>query len=110
VMTVVLTIHAVLVSYVAGALTAYVAFGVNFYTYFDLTFVGPFDITIGLIKALAYGMSIPVIACTAGLEVHGGSEGVGRATTAAVVHASLAVVLLDFLISGLGYAWLTLMS
>jgi len=110
VMTIVLTVHAVLVSYLAGALTAYVAFGVNFYTYFDLTFVGPFDVVIGLVKALAYGMTIPVIACTAGLNVHGGSEGVGRATTAAVVNASLAVVILDFLISGVGYAWLILMS
>jgi phospholipid/cholesterol/gamma-HCH transport system permease protein len=39
----------------------------------------------------------------AGLAAFGGSEGVGWATTQAVVNASLAVVILDFLISGLAY-------
>ena len=103
VMMVVLTIFAVLVAYLAGAMTANASFGVNFRTFFDAGFIGPFDIIIGLTKALAYGMAVPVIACHAGLGVFGGSEGVGRATTQAVVSASLAVVILDFLISGLGY-------
>lgn len=103
VMVVVLTIFAVLVSYISGAFTAYTFFGLNLRTFFDLSMIGWFDINIGLIKALAYGMAIPVISCQAGLSVFGGSEGVGRATTQAVVNASLAVVILDFIISGLGY-------
>lgn len=103
VMTVMLTIFAVLVSYISGAVTANVAFGVNFYTFFDLGFVDWFDLSICLIKALVYGMTIPIIACEAGLVVTGGSEGVGRATTSAVVNCSLAVVILDFLISGIGF-------
>lgn len=108
VMMVVLTIFAVLVSYTAGALTAYGFFGLNLRTFFDLSMIGWFDINIGLIKAVAYGMAIPVTACQAGLTVVGGSEGVGRATTQAVVNASLAVVILDFIISGLGYVVLSL--
>ncbi len=108
VMMVCLTVFAVLVSYIAGALTAYSSFGVNFRTFFDLGFITWFDVCIGLTKALAYGMAIPVIACHSGLVVFGGSEGVGRATTQAVVNASLAVVILDFLISGLGYVVLAL--
>lgn len=107
VMTVALTIFAVLVSYTAGALCANFFFAVNFRTFFDLGFVGGFDICIGLSKALAYGMVIPLIACHAGFGVHGGSEGVGRATTQAVVNASLAVVILDFLISGIGFVILS---
>jgi phospholipid/cholesterol/gamma-HCH transport system permease protein len=103
VMMIVLTIFAVLVSYVAGGLTAYSFFGLNPRTFVDLSMIGWFDINIGLVKALAYGMAIPVTACQAGLSVVGGSEGVGRATTQAVVNASLAVVILDFIISGLGY-------
>lgn len=103
IMMVILTIFAAFVSYVAGALTAHYAFGLNFRTFIDLSFIGWFDINIGLAKALAYGMAIPIIACHAGLNVFGGSEGVGRATTQAVVNASLAVVILDFLISGIGY-------
>jgi len=108
VMMVCLVIFAVLVSYLAGAVTAYTSFGVNFRTFFDMGFIGPFDIIIGLVKAVAYGMAIPVIACHSGLVVFGGSEGVGRATTQAVVNASLAVVILDFLISGLGYVVLAI--
>lgn len=108
VMMVCLAIFAVLVSYLAGAVTAYSAFGLNFRTFFDFSFIGPFDIIIGLVKALAYGMAIPIIACHAGLVVFGGSEGVGRATTQAVVNASLAVVILDFIISGLGYVVLAI--
>jgi phospholipid/cholesterol/gamma-HCH transport system permease protein len=103
VMVVVLTIFAVLVAYVSGAFTALTFFGLNLRTFFDLSMIGWFDINIGLIKAIAYGMTIPVVSCQAGLSVFGGSEGVGRATTQAVVNASLAVVILDFIISGAGY-------
>ena len=110
IMTVVLTIFAVLVAYGAGAITAHLSFGVNYLTFFNFKFVGWFDLIIGLSKSLAYGMTIPVIACYAGFEVHGGSAGVGRATTQAVVYASLAVVILDFLISGLGFVYLIAFS
>jgi len=108
-MSVVLTIFAVLVSWTCGAVIANVAFGVNYLTFFDFGFVSWFDINICLIKAFAYGMAIPIIACEAGLVVTGGSEGVGRATTSAVVNCSLAVVILDFLISGAGYVVLSIL-
>ena len=55
------------------------------------------------LKALAYGITIPIIASQAGLAAFGGSEGVGTATTMAVVNASLAVTILDFVLSGVGY-------
>ncbi|MFW5967918.1 MAG: MlaE family ABC transporter permease [Persicimonas sp.] len=108
-MMVVLTIFAVLVAYLAGAATAYSFFGLNMRTFFDLSIVGWFDVNIGLVKALAYGIAVPVTACQAGLNVVGGSEGVGRATTRAVVNASLAVVVLDFIISGIGYMILAIL-
>lgn len=107
IMMVVLTIFAAFVAYTSGALTAYFSFGLNVRTFVDMSFIGWFDVIIGLSKALAYGMAIPIIACHAGLNVFGGSEGVGRATTTAVVNASLAVVILDFIISGLGYVVLS---
>jgi phospholipid/cholesterol/gamma-HCH transport system permease protein len=110
IMMVVLTIFAVLVAYSAGALTAYFSFGLNVRTFVDMSFIGWFDVLLCLSKALAYGMAIPIVACHAGLNVFGGSEGVGRATTNAVVNASLAVVFLDFVISGLGYVLLGLFS
>ncbi len=110
IMMVVLSIFAVLVAYSAGAMTAYFSFGLNVRTFVDMSFIGWFDVLLGLSKALAYGMAIPIVACHAGLNVFGGSEGVGRATTNAVVNASLAVVFLDFVISGLGYVILGLVT
>ena len=52
-----------------------------------------------LVKALAYGAAIPVVAGFCGLRARGSSEGVGWATTAAVIGSSFAVIVLDFLIS-----------
>lgn len=103
VMMTVLTIFGCLVSYVAGAVTANLYFGLNYYTFIDVGLIGWFDLVIGLAKSVAYGIAIPITACQAGLSVFGGSAGVGRATTRAVVNSSLAVVLLDFLISGVGF-------
>lgn len=110
IMTIILTIFAVLVAYTAGAITAQLSFGLNVRTFVDMSFIGWFDVLMGLSKAIAYGMAIPIVACHAGLNVFGGSAGVGRATTSAVVNASLAVVILDFIISGLGYLILHLVS
>ena len=110
VMTTLLTVYAVLVSYLAGAVTANLMFNVNYLTFFNFSFVSWFDLIIGLTKALAYGTAIPVVSCYAGFSVHGGSAGVGRATTQAVVIASLAVVILDFLISGVGFIYLIFLA
>ena len=54
-------------------------------------------------KAIAYGAAIPVIAGQSGLNTTGGSEGVGWATTRAVVNTSFAVIVLDFILSAIGY-------
>jgi phospholipid/cholesterol/gamma-HCH transport system permease protein len=103
VMSLVLTVIGVLVAFVAGMLTARYYFGVNYHTFVDVGRVAASDIIVGVTKAVAYGMAIPVVSGQAGLAAFGGSEGVGWATTQAVVNASLAVVILDFLISGLAY-------
>jgi phospholipid/cholesterol/gamma-HCH transport system permease protein len=108
VMMVALVVFACLVAFGSGAVTAHVAFNLNFRTFADPRMVTWFDIGIGLTKAVLYGAAIPVTSCHAGLNVFGGSSGVGRATTQAVVNSSLAVVILDFLVSGVGYVILSL--
>lgn len=110
VMMVALTTFAIFVAFSAGALTANSFYGVNFRTFIDFRMLGWFDLIICLVKAIAYGIAIPITACQAGLSVVGGSEGVGMATTQAVVNASLAVIILDFLLSGVGYLILALIS
>ena len=92
------------VAVLAGAITANLFWDISYDTFFSLQLIRPADVVSGCMKALAYGMAIPIVAGQAGLETTGGSEGVGAATTRAVVNASFAVIVLDFLLSGLSYA------
>jgi len=103
VMTTVLTIFGVVVALSLGALTAYSSFHVNPRIFFDADRLVWGDAVVGLAKSLAYGAAIPVVAGYCGLTARGGSEGVGAATTRAVIGASFAVIVLDFLLSGIGY-------
>jgi len=101
-----LTCVSVLVSWVAGLITAQVAFGVSPYTFASLSFIIYGDLILMLLKATAYGLAIPIVAGASGLAAHGGSEGVGWATTQSVVACSLVVLFLDFILSGFGYLFL----
>jgi len=102
VMGAVLTVFGVAIAYLAGGLTAWSSFDLNPRLFFDPSRVGFLDLCLGLTKTLCYGMAIPVISGACGLRARGGSEGVGAATTAAVIGSSLAVIALDLVISGVG--------
>ncbi len=103
IMTTVLIVWAGTVAFCAGAATAYFAFDVAPQTFFNPRLVDAGDLTIGLTKCLAYGAAIPVVSGYCGLSTFGGSEGVGWATTRAVVNTSLAIIILNFFISGAGF-------
>jgi phospholipid/cholesterol/gamma-HCH transport system permease protein len=100
VMTTVLVVWAALVASLAGAATAYVAFDVLPVTFFNIGMVKWGHLAEGLAKCFAYGSAIPIVSSYCGLSTFGGSEGVGWATTRAVVNSSLAIIVLDFFISG----------
>ncbi|HEX3583871.1 MAG TPA: ABC transporter permease [Thermoanaerobaculia bacterium] len=57
------------------------------------------DIWSGLIKAAAFGLILTLTGCVRGYFTSGGAEGVGRSTTAAVVSASLIILLSDFFLT-----------
>jgi phospholipid/cholesterol/gamma-HCH transport system permease protein len=57
--------------------------------------VHTWDVFSGILKTLFFGTSIALIACERGLSTTGGAEGVGRATTSAVVTSLFAIVVLD---------------
>ena len=59
------------------------------------------DVWMGLIKPLVLGFVIVSIGCHVGLRAKGGTQGVGRATTHAVVGASVAVLTVDFFLTRL---------
>jgi len=53
----------------------------------------------GLIKPFVLGFVIVTVACHVGLRTSGGTQGVGRATTVAVVAGSVGVIAADFFIT-----------
>jgi phospholipid/cholesterol/gamma-HCH transport system permease protein len=59
------------------------------------------DVWMGLVKPFFLGFAIVSIGCHVGLRTKGGTQGVGRSTTNAVVAASVAVLVLDFFITRL---------
>jgi len=99
VMTLVLSVLGGLVMYTAGGLTAKYSFGVNPGLFFDASQIRGRHVILLIVKAVSYGAAIPVVAGFCGLRARGSSEGVGWATTAAVIGSSFAVIILDFVIS-----------
>jgi phospholipid/cholesterol/gamma-HCH transport system permease protein len=59
------------------------------------------DAWMGLIKPFCLGFVIATIGCHVGLRTKGGTQGVGRATTNAVVASSVAVIAVDFFLTRL---------
>ncbi len=65
--------------------------------------VEPSDLFMGLFKAGVFGFLISVISCKQGFFASGGAKGVGIATTRAVVHSAVAILIANYLIT----AWMT---
>ena len=59
------------------------------------------DLVQGLSKPIIFGFIISTIGCFQGLRVRGGTQGVGRATTSAVVISSVLVLVVDFFLAKL---------
>ena len=57
------------------------------------------DILQGLVKPIFFGFIIATIGCYYGMNTRGGTQGVGRSTTQAVVVSSVLIIFVDFVIS-----------
>jgi phospholipid/cholesterol/gamma-HCH transport system permease protein len=75
--------------------------GANPVVYWERTFqfLSLNDLFSGLIKAAVFGLILSTTGCAKGYHTTGGAEGVGRATTAAVVMSSLVILLSDFFLT-----------
>jgi len=75
--------------------------GANPVIYWEKTFqfLDLNDVFSGLIKAGVFGLILSVTGCAKGFFTTGGAEGVGRATTAAVVMSSVVILLSDFFLT-----------
>lgn len=98
-----MTSMAVAIGIGGGALIASLDSGVNA-THFYNTAVDAVtiaDFLSGLIKTAFFGFNIAIVACYLGLNTRGGTEGVGRATTQAVVITSVVTLVSDFILTKL---------
>ena len=59
------------------------------------------DIWYGLVKSLVFGAVVGLIGCYKGFNTEGGAEGVGKATTGAVVVSCMLILILDYFLSAL---------
>nr|WP_210345983.1 ABC transporter permease [Aestuariivirga sp. YIM B02566] len=77
--------------------------GFNSYAYIKSTsdFLQVGDVVSGLIKAAVFGFIITLMGCYHGFNSKGGAQGVGRATTNAVVSAAILILAANFVLTSL---------
>jgi len=75
-------------------------------TYISRTweFLEPLDVISGLVKAAIFGFIIAAMGCYHGYHSKGGAQGVGAATTNAVVSASILILIFNYIITELFFA------
>jgi phospholipid/cholesterol/gamma-HCH transport system permease protein len=73
----------------------------NATNYLQLTweFLEPMEVVMGLVKAAAFGFIVALMGCYHGYNSRGGAQGVGRATTNAVVSASMLILAANYLLT-----------
>jgi phospholipid/cholesterol/gamma-HCH transport system permease protein len=100
-MTPVLTVIADTVGIIGGWLIAVYQLRVAGSLYWTSVIDGLYiqDAWMGLLKPFFLGFAIVTIGCHVGLNTKGGTQGVGRATTNAVVAASVAVIAVDLFVT-----------
>jgi phospholipid/cholesterol/gamma-HCH transport system permease protein len=96
-----LTIVADAVGTLGGAFVAVVMLGQDTSQYFHTAYqtLRYPDVMQGLVKPLVFGFIISTIGCYYGMSTTGGTQGVGRSTTQAVVVSSVLIIAVDFVIS-----------
>ncbi len=69
-----------------------------------IDFMEPIDVISGLVKAAAFGFLVTLMGCYHGYHSKGGAQGVGAATTNAVVSASILILCFNYFITELFFA------
>lgn len=96
-----LTIEAIVVGIGAGYLVGVVLLGIDpAYSWYNmLRYTGNIDVAIGLIKSIVFGGILAMIGCYKGMTCREGAEGVGQATTEAVVYSSITILISNFFLT-----------
>src|SRR5690349_1025765 len=93
-----LTIISDLLGLAGGYMVSYFILGLDTYQYWNTAYQSLVyaDVFMGLTKPVLYGFIISTVGCFYGLSARGGTQGVGRATTQAVVAASVFTLVVNF--------------
>ena len=96
-----LVVIADIIGVLGGFIIATAKLGFNPYTYLSntLAFMQTMDVVSGLVKAAVFGFLVALMGCFFGYNSRGGAEGVGSATTAAVVSASVLILAFDYVLT-----------
>ena len=98
-----LVVVADILGVLGGYIIATLKLGFNGHVYLEntLNFVQPQDVISGLAKAAVFGFLVALMGCYHGYNSKGGAQGVGSATTAAVVSASILILAFDYVLTEL---------
>ncbi len=98
-----LSIISDLVGLAGGYVISYLRLGLNTYEYWNTAYQALRfeDVVMGLTKPFVFGLIIATIGCYYGMSAKGGTQGVGRATTQAVVAASVLILVTDYFMTQL---------
>ena len=101
-----LAVVADIIGVAGGFIVATVKLGFSAHLYLTSTFdiLTTSDIVVGLAKAAVFGFVIALMGCYHGYNSKGGAEGVGAATTSAVVSASILILAFDYVMTELFFA------
>ena len=101
--TICLTMISITITLLIAMFTAVTKYHFNSQEYMNTLaqFINSVDLLCAITKSAIFGMVIPPIACAYGLTCEGGAQGVGQATTDAVVAATLTVITLDFILTAI---------
>jgi phospholipid/cholesterol/gamma-HCH transport system permease protein len=96
-----LTIISDLLGLFGGAVVSVLLFGLDWHQYWNTAYQALVfqDVFMGLMKPLFFGFIIATVGCYYGMTARGGTQGVGRATTQAVVASSVLILLVDLFIT-----------
>ncbi len=102
----VLVLIADIIGVMGGYLIGVFELGFNAANYLQNTwdFLTAFDVISGLVKAAVFGFIITLMGCYHGYHSRGGAQGVGQATTNAVVSASILILCFDYILTAIFFA------
>ncbi len=99
--TPILVLIADIIGVMGGYLVGIHQLGFNSAVYLKNTydFVEPMDVASGLVKAAVFGFLIALMGCYHGFNSKGGAQGVGKATTDAVVSSLILILIANYLVT-----------